>query len=84
MASHPLVSEAQRVNRDMSLELLRITSRANELVRQGLETRRQLDQVRQLQRGMDEHVEAIRGSTLLSQILREQRQALPKVDVQGG
>ncbi|SHL05869.1 mechanosensitive channel MscK [Halomonas caseinilytica] len=84
VASHPLVSEAQRVNRDMSLELLRITSRANELVRQGLETRRQLDQVRQLQRGMDEHVEAIRGSTLLSQILREQRQALPKVDVQGG
>ncbi|MDR5858102.1 mechanosensitive channel MscK [Halomonas eurihalina] len=84
VASHPLVSEAQQVNRDMSLELLRITSQANELVRQGLEVRRQLDQVRQLQRGMDEHVEAIRGSTLLSRILREQRQALPKVEVRGG
>ncbi|RAW06753.1 mechanosensitive channel MscK [Halomonas elongata] len=84
VASHPLVNEAQKANREMSLELLRVTSRANELVRQGLEVRRQLDQVRQLQRGMDEHVEAIRGSTLLSRILRELRQALPKVEVRGG
>ncbi|MDN3552873.1 mechanosensitive channel MscK [Halomonas almeriensis] len=80
----PLVSEAQQVNRDLSLELLRITSLSNELVRQGLDVRRQLDQVRQLQRGLDEHVDAIRGSTLLSRILREQRQALPKVEVRGG
>ncbi|MCW4150997.1 mechanosensitive channel MscK [Halomonas sp. 18H] len=80
----PLVSEVQQVNRDLSLELLRITSLSNELVRQGLDVRRQLDQVRQLQRGLDEHVDAIRGSTLLSRILREQRQALPKVEVRGG
>ncbi|MDN3523665.1 mechanosensitive channel MscK [Halomonas sabkhae] len=84
VAQHPQISEAQRINRELSLELLQMTSRSNELVRQGLDVRRQLEQVRQLQRGLDEHVDAIRGSTLLSRILREQRQALPRVEVRGG
>nr|WP_246007561.1 mechanosensitive channel MscK [Halomonas nitroreducens] len=84
VAQHPLIVEAQQANRELSLELLRVTSRANDLVRQSQEVRRQLDRVRQLQRGLSEHVEAIRGSTLLSRILREQRRALPQVEVRSG
>ncbi|MBB3140196.1 mechanosensitive channel MscK [Halomonas organivorans] len=83
VARHPLILEAQQANRDMSLELLRATSRANDLARQGQEARRRLDRVRQLQRGLSEHIEAIRGSPLLSRILREQRQALPRVESGG-
>nr|WP_281380438.1 mechanosensitive channel MscK [Halomonas stenophila] len=84
VARHPVIVEAQQANRELSLELLRITSRANDLVRQNQEVRRQLDRVRQLQRGLSEHVEAIRGSTLLSRILSEQRRALPQVEVRSG
>nr|WP_052052435.1 mechanosensitive channel MscK [Halomonas salina] len=82
--SHPQILEARQANRDLSLELLRATSRANELGRQSQEARRQLERVRQLQRGLAEHIEAIRGSPLLSRILREQRRALPSVESTAG
>ncbi|MCL7940723.1 mechanosensitive channel MscK [Halomonas sp. ATCH28] len=78
---HPVVRQARETNRTMSLELLRATDRANRLVREGLEVRRQFDRVRQLQRSLNEQIDAIRGSILLARILREQRQALPRVEV---
>ncbi|WFM70181.1 mechanosensitive channel MscK [Halomonas sp. CKK8] len=81
---HPVVRQAREVNRTMSLELLRATDRANRLVREGLEVRRQFDRVRQLQRSLNEQIDAIRGSMLLSRILREQRQTLPRVEERRG
>lgn len=84
MMSAPMIVEARQRNREMSLELLKATGRTHELARKAQETRRQLDKVRQMQRGLSEHVEAIRGSILLSQILREQREALPKIEARRG
>ena len=81
---HPVVLQAREINRTMSQELLRASDRASGLVREGLEVRRQLDQVRQLQRSLNEQIDAIRGSTLLSRILREQRQMLPRVEQRRG
>ncbi|PMR77647.1 mechanosensitive channel MscK [Billgrantia endophytica] len=79
-AGHPVLERAQQVNRDLSLELLRANDRNNSLVRESLAIRSQLDHVRQLQRSLNEQIEAIRGSLLLSRILREQRRSLPQVD----
>ncbi|MDI5987062.1 mechanosensitive channel MscK [Halomonas sp. M4R5S39] len=79
-AGHPVLERAQQLNRDLSLELLRANDRNNSLVRDSLATRSQLDHVRQLQRSLNEQIEAIRGSLLLSRILREQRRSLPQVD----
>ncbi|MDR9439325.1 MAG: mechanosensitive channel MscK [Halomonas sp.] len=81
---HPVVRQAREINRTMSLELLRATDRANRLVREGLEVRRQFDRVRQLQRSLNEQIDAIRGSILLARILREQRQTLPRVEERRG
>lgn len=81
---HPVVRQAREVNNALSLELLRATERANTLVREGLEVRRQFDRVRQLQSSLNEQIDAIRGSILLARILREQRQTLPRVGVQRG
>lgn len=81
---HPVVRQAREINRTMSLELLRVTDRTHRLVREGLEVRRQLDRVRQLQRSLNEQIDAIRGSILLARILREQRQTLPRVEVRRG
>ncbi len=79
-AGHPVLERAQHVNRELSLELLRANDRHNGLVRESLAIRSQLDHVRQLQRSLNEQIEAIRGSLLLSRILREQRRSLPQVD----
>jgi len=76
-AGHPVVVQAQQTNQTLSLELLRATDRANSVVRENIEAQRQLEHVRQLQRSLNEQIEAIRGSQLLSRILREQRQSLP-------
>ncbi|MCK2044856.1 mechanosensitive channel MscK [Chromohalobacter moromii] len=84
IASHPVLTKVQQVNRDLSGELLEVTDRANDLVREGIETRTQLDRVRQVQRTLNEQIDAIRGSLLLSRILREQRESLPEVDELGG
>ncbi|WP_432765396.1 mechanosensitive channel MscK [Halomonas pelophila] len=81
---HPLVRQAREINRTMSLELLRATDRANRLVRESLEVRRQFDRVRQLQRNLNEQIDAVRGSMLLSRILREQRLTLPRVEERPG
>lgn len=78
-AGHPVVARAQEINQTLSLELLRATDRANGVVRENIETQRQLDNIRQLQRTLNEQIDAIRGSQLLSRILREQRQSLPNV-----
>lgn len=78
-AGHPVLVRAQQVNRDLSLELLRANDRNSALVRESLAVRSQLDHVRQLQRSLNEQIEAIRGSMLLSRILREQRRSLPQV-----
>ncbi|EWH02283.1 mechanosensitive channel MscK [Halomonas sp. BC04] len=80
-AGHPVLERAQQVNRELSLELLRANDRINGLVRESLALRSQLDHVRQLQRSLNEQIDAIRGSLLLSRILREQRRSLPQVDV---
>ncbi|WP_346302239.1 mechanosensitive channel MscK [Halomonas sp. BM-2019] len=78
-AGHPVLERAQQINRDLSLELLRANDRNNALLRESLAVRSQLDHVRQLQRSLNEQIEAIRGSILLSRILREQRRSLPQV-----
>lgn len=78
-AGHPVVLQAQQTNQTLSLELLRATDRANSIVRENIEAQRQLEHVRQLQRSLNEQIDAIRGSQLLSRILREQRQSLPSV-----
>ncbi|MCK0743923.1 mechanosensitive channel MscK [Chromohalobacter nigrandesensis] len=84
IAEHPVLTKVQQVNRDLSGELLEVTDRANDLVREGIETRTQLDRVRQVQRTLNEQIDAIRGSLLLSRILREQRESLPEVDALSG
>ncbi|MFG6158115.1 mechanosensitive channel MscK [Halomonas sp. 1390] len=84
IVGHPLVRQAREINRTMSLELLRATDRANRLVRESSEVRRQFDRVRQLQRNLNEQIDAVRGSMLLSRILREQRLTLPRVEERPG
>jgi len=84
ITAHPVLREIQKTNRDLSDRLLEVTDRTNDLIRQAIDTRSQLDRVRQVKRTLNEQIEAIRGSTLLSRILNEQRRALPDIDELAG
>ncbi|WP_456267757.1 mechanosensitive channel MscK [Kushneria sp. AK178] len=80
--SNPVVDDARSQNRVLARELLRTTDRANTMIRNGINTRARLEQVRQVERTLNEQIEALRGSLLLSRVLRQQRGALPEVDNQ--
>ncbi|WP_417328730.1 mechanosensitive channel MscK [Halomonas cupida] len=84
IAEHPVIQAEQEANREISQALLNATSKANELVREGLQTRRQLDRVRRMQQGLYDNIESVRGSVLLSRILREQRESLPDIEERSG
>ena len=83
-SGHPVLERALQINRDLNLELLEANDRSHELIRAGSLVRSQLDRVRQLQRSLNEQIRAIRGSVLLSRILREQRESLPQVESRRG
>ncbi|WP_299257161.1 mechanosensitive channel MscK [uncultured Kushneria sp.] len=80
--SNPVVDEARAENQALAQELLRTTDRANTMIRAGINTRARLEQVRQVERTLNEQIEALRGSLLLSRVLRQQRGSLPDVQNQ--
>ncbi|WP_169516161.1 mechanosensitive channel MscK [Halomonas halocynthiae] len=82
--SVPVIAHVFQRNRELTLELLEVSAQTRDMQRLAQEAQHQLDKMRQVQRGLADYVEAARGSILLSQILREQRKALPKVAAQGG
>lgn len=80
--NNPVVDEARAQNQALAQELLRTTDRANTMIRDGINTRARLEQVRQVERTLNEQIEALRGSLLLSRVLRQQRGSLPDVQDQ--
>ncbi|WP_279310075.1 mechanosensitive channel MscK [Kushneria phyllosphaerae] len=80
--SNPVVDEARAQNQALAQELLRTTDRANTMIRDVINTRARLEQVRQVERTLNEQIEALRGSLLLSRVLRQQRGSLPDVQNQ--
>ncbi|REC94499.1 mechanosensitive channel MscK [Kushneria indalinina] len=80
--SNPVVDEARAQNQALAQELLRTTDRANTMIRDGINTRARLEQVRQVERTLNEQIQALRGSLLLSRVLRQQRGSLPDVENQ--
>ncbi|WP_136065584.1 mechanosensitive channel MscK [Modicisalibacter radicis] len=83
-AGHPVVTRAQTINRELSQSLIEAINRHHGYERDAIKVRTQLDRVRQVQRTLNEQIEAIRGSLLLSRILREQRGSLPAIDAHEG
>lgn len=76
-----LLARQADANRTLSNQLLRSTERANVLVRKNLETRQQVDALKQASQTLDEQINVLRGSLLLTRILYQQKNALPRVDV---
>ena len=80
-SSGSLLDEQSAINLELSDHLLKSTDRANELIRKNIETRQQLDSLKQAEQALDEQIAVLKGSLLLTRILYQQKNALPKVSV---
>lgn len=76
-----LLATESATNVRLSDYLLRSTDRLNELTQQNLKVRQQLDTLNQTDQALDEQINVLRGSLLLSKILYTQKQALPRLKV---
>ena len=78
-SSNPLIVQAGQDNQALSVELVKAIDRHNAFEWSNIELRSRLDRARQIQRVLNEQVDAVGDNQLLSRILREQRRALPNV-----
>lgn len=79
-----LLAREAAANQQLSDYLLRTTEHLNTLTQRNLATRQQLDNLNRNRSLIDEQIEVLQGSLLLSRILLEQKRALPQpaVDAQ--
>lgn len=78
--NNPRVRQVLERNQTLSESLLDTTERINTMMGDSIRIRSQLDAAQQVQGNLIRQIEAMRGSVLLSRILRQQRQALPNVE----
>ncbi|MBD8575650.1 mechanosensitive channel MscK [Pseudomonas syringae] len=76
-----LLATESAANLKLSDYLLRGTDRLNELNQSNLKTKQQLDNLTQTDEALDEQINVLSGSLLLSKILYRQKQALPHLQV---
>ncbi len=76
-----LLAREAAANQQLSDYLLRTTAHLNTLTQRNLATRQQLDSLNRNRSLIDEQIEVLRGSLLLSRILLEQKRALPRPTV---
>ncbi|TBU89783.1 mechanosensitive channel MscK [Stutzerimonas kirkiae] len=74
-----LLASESAANLKLSDYLLRTTERLNQLTQQNLQTRQQLDAVNQSDQALEEQISVLQGSLLLSRVLYQQKQALPRL-----
>jgi potassium efflux system protein len=79
-----LLATESAANLKLSDYLLRGTDRLNELTQQNLKTKTQLDAITQTDAALDEQINVLSGSLLLSKILYKQKQSLPKLKLDSG
>jgi len=81
LESHPVLQDIAERNREVSAQIQQLSADTNEIIRRNIRVRTQLDRLRQTQRNLDEQIELLRGSLILSRILYETQKQLPVVEV---
>lgn len=79
-----LLNREKNRNQKFSDYLLQATDRYNKLTRLNLETKQALDSLHQVHQSLERQIEVLHGSVLLSRILNEQKQSLPRVSIEAG
>ncbi len=78
-SNHELLREQGTLNRQLSEELLRATNQVGVLTRRAIQTKQQIDSLAQIESALEQQIDVLEGSVLLSRILHQQKRALPQV-----
>jgi potassium efflux system protein len=78
-SNHELLKTQGSLNRRLSEELLSATNEMGELTRKNITTKQQTDSTTQIESALEQQISVLEGSSLLSRILQQQKQALPTV-----
>ena len=78
-SNHQLLSDQGAINRQLSEELLRATTQVGVLTSKGIQTKQQVDSLGQIESALEQQIDVLEGSVLLSRILHQQKEALPNV-----
>ncbi|WVM92394.1 hypothetical protein ULG90_23005 [Halopseudomonas pachastrellae] len=68
------------INRQLSEELLDATRQIGILTRDNIETKQQTEHLTQIDKALEQQIEVLEGSLLLSRILHQQKSELPRVE----
>lgn len=82
--SDKLLSLESSLNLKYSDYLLRATDRLNQLTQKNLQTKQKLDSLNQIDQALDEQINVLQGSLLLSKVLYQQKKALPSLEIDAG
>ncbi len=73
----PILEKESRVNQQLSQRLIETTQKINDLGQENIKIKGWLERVTQTERNLNEQINMLRGSLLLSRILYQERQMLP-------
>ncbi|KYZ87233.1 transporter [Alcanivorax sp. KX64203] len=77
VADHPELAAAEERNKALRKQLVQTSEEVNDLLRENVATKTQLDRVRALSTTVNDQIRMLDGSLLLSRILYEQQKNLP-------
>jgi potassium efflux system protein len=77
-----LLAKETAKNLQLSDDLLKATTRVNQLAQQNFNTKQLQDNINQSDQALAEQIEALEGSLLLAKILNQQKLALPKINLE--
>ncbi len=84
LADHPLLKAARKKNQAISKQLEDVGKQVNDLMREGIAAKTQLERLRALSSTVKDQIRLIDGSLLLSRILYEQQKGVPELKPQKG
>lgn len=77
-ADNPIIQEQLGLNSDLSQFLVDQTQKTNALFQESLRAKNILSNLTQTQREVDEQINALQGTLVLSRLINQQKQALPR------
>ncbi len=78
-SDHQLLRKQVQLNQQLSEELLAASGNVGELTRSSITAAQQIESLLQIEQALEQQIEVLRGSVLLSRILHQQKRALPRV-----
>lgn len=78
-SDHQLLREQVKLNQQLSEELLAASSNVGEMIRRSIAAAQQIENLLQVEQALEQQIEILQGSVLLSRILHQQKRELPQI-----